>query len=159
VWALTRRPDGLSRAQWRAVRRAARADARTADHGAGLCDLLATAPDLPDEDRAGPRVMGLPEGQCALWRRVTHRASGTAIKKILPRTGHRWHRGLSNRVENSHQPARRFTSVGPAQRFLERFGPIRKHGLPHRRRRSRSERRAVLASRVANWREATGVAA
>jgi hypothetical protein len=46
IWALARRPDGLSRAQWRAVRRAARADARAADHGAGLSPLLASAPDL-----------------------------------------------------------------------------------------------------------------
>jgi hypothetical protein len=46
VWALTHRPNGLSRVQWRAVRRAAHADARRGEHGASRPTLLAAAPDL-----------------------------------------------------------------------------------------------------------------
>src|SRR5262249_9775486 len=66
-----------------------------------------------------------------------------AIKKVLPRTEHRQHKGLNNRAENSHQPTRqrertmrRFKSPEQAQRFLERFGPIREHFCPGRQRRS-----------------------
>jgi putative transposase len=69
-------------------------------------------------------------------------------------------------VENSHQPTRqlerttrRFKSVGPAQRFLERFGPSREHFFPLRHHRSRSEQCAVPGALHANWREARGVAA
>jgi len=55
-----------------------------------------------------------------------------AIKEVFPHAEHRAHKGLNNRVENSHQPTRqrerarrRFTSPGHTQRFLEPFGPIR----------------------------------
>jgi putative transposase len=89
-----------------------------------------------------------------------------ASKQVLPRTEHRQHKGLDNRAENSHQPTRqrertmrRFKSPTQAQRFLERFGPIREHFCPGRHRRSRNEHRAVLGARFANWREAAGVAA
>jgi len=62
---------------------------------------------------------------------------GPAIKKVLPRTEHRKHKGLNNRAENSHQitrhrerAMRRFKSPEQAQRFLEPFGPIRDHVCP-----------------------------
>jgi len=48
-----------------------------------------------------------------------------AKKVVIPRVEHRQHKGLNNRAENSHQPARRrerimkrFKSAGQAQRFL-----------------------------------------
>jgi putative transposase len=114
-----------------------------------LCRLVA---EYPDE----PRVV------------VTDKLASyaPAIKKVLPRTEHRQHKGLNNRAENSHQPTRqreramrRFKFVGQAQRFLERFGPIREHFCPGRHHRSGSEHRAVLGARFASWREVTGVAA
>jgi hypothetical protein len=54
---------------------------------------------------------------------------------------------------------RRFKSVGQAQRFLERFGPIREHFCPGRHRLSGSDHRAVLGTRFAIWQTVTGVAA
>lgn len=72
---------------------------------------------------------------------------GPAMKKVLPRTEHRQHKGLNNRAENSHQPTRqreramrRFKSPEQAQHFLEPFGPIREHFCPGRH-------RTVIASR------------
>ena len=89
-----------------------------------------------------------------------------AIKTVLPRAEHRRHKGLNNRAENSHQPTRqrervmrRFKSVGQAQQFLERFGPIREHFCPGRRRRSACGVRASLTLRFATWREVAGLAA
>jgi putative transposase len=91
---------------------------------------------------------------------------GPAIRKILPRTEHRRHKGLNKRAENSHQPTRqreramrRFTSPGQAQRFLEPFGPIREHFCPGRHRLSAARYRAVLRQRFVSWREVTGTAA
>jgi putative transposase len=89
-----------------------------------------------------------------------------AIKQVLPRTEHRQHKGLNNRAENSHQPTRqreramrRFKSVGQAQRFLKRFGPIQEHFCPGQHRLAGSDHRAVLGMRVALWQAVTGVAA
>jgi putative transposase len=89
-----------------------------------------------------------------------------AIQKVLPETEHRKHKGLNNRAENSHQPTRqreramrRLKSPEQAQRFLERFGPIREHFCPGRHRLSGRAQRAILARRFALWRDVTGVAA
>jgi putative transposase len=88
-----------------------------------------------------------------------------AIKKVLPRTEHRSHKGLNNRAENSHQPTRqrerairRFRSPEQAQRFLEPFGPIREHFSPGRHRLAATQYRQVLTERFTMWREVTGVA-
>ena len=91
---------------------------------------------------------------------------GPALRKVLPRTEHRKHKGLNNRVENSHQPTRqreramrRFKSPEQAQRFLEPFGPIREHFCPGRHRLSAACYREILATRFAIWHAVTGVAA
>ena len=91
---------------------------------------------------------------------------GPALKQVLPGTEHRKHKGLNNRAENSHQPTRlreramrRFKSPAQAQRFLEPFGFIREHFCPGRHLLSGSDRRAILVTRFAIWREVTGVAA
>jgi putative transposase len=93
-------------------------------------------------------------------------SDGPAIKKILPRTEHRRHKGLNKRAENSHQPTRqreramrRFKSPGQAQHFLEPFGPIREHFCPGRHRLSATVYRATLRRRFAVWHEVTGTAA
>jgi len=56
---------------------------------------------------------------------------GPAKREIMPGGEHRQHKGLNNRAENSHQPARRrerimkcFKSARHAQRFLSAHGPI-----------------------------------
>ena len=60
-----------------------------------------------------------------------------AIRRVLPRTEHRRHKGLNNRAENSHQPTRqrerlmrRFKSHEQAQRFLGPFGAVGDHRRP-----------------------------
>jgi len=89
-----------------------------------------------------------------------------ALKKMLPRTAQRAHKGLNNRAENSHQPTRqreramrRFKSLPQAQRFLEPCGPIREHFCPGRHRLPAAPYRAILADRFETWREVTGIAA
>jgi len=54
------------------------------------------------------------------------------IKRMLPKTSHRSHKGLNNRVENAHQPTRRkekslikFKSPRGAQQLLSLMGKIR----------------------------------
>jgi hypothetical protein len=53
----------------------------------------------------------------------------------------------------------RFKSVGQAQRFLERFGPIREHFCPGRHRLAGIDHRTVLGTRLAIWQAVAGVAA
>jgi putative transposase len=77
-----------------------------------------------------------------LSRRVNHRsprlhfpvlidAFCAAKREVMPSVEHRQHKGLNNRVENSHQPTRRrerqmkrFKSAGQAQRFLSAHDQI-----------------------------------
>jgi putative transposase len=60
------------------------------------------------------------------------RSYGAAHREVMPSVGHRSHKGLNNRAENSHQPTRQreramkgFRSVGAAQRFLSALGAVR----------------------------------
>jgi len=100
-------------------------------------------------------VEGYPEGpRVAVTDKLASYAP--AIKRVLPRTEHRQHKGLNNRAENSHQPTREREQ---AQRFLEPFGLIREHFCPGRHRLSASEYRATLTARFATWRAVAGVAA
>ena len=62
-----------------------------------------------------------------------------AIKRVPPTAEHRRHKGLNNRAESSHRPARkrervlqRFTSPAHAQRFLEPFSAVGNHFRPRR---------------------------
>jgi putative transposase len=64
-----------------------------------------------------------------------------AIRRVLPNTEHRRHKGLNNRAENSHLPTRprerrmqRFKSSEQAQRFLEPFSTVCNHFRPRRHR-------------------------
>ena len=89
-----------------------------------------------------------------------------AVKKVLPRTEHRRHKGLNNRAENSHQPTRqrerarrRFKCPEYTQRFLEPFGPIRDHFCPRRHRLAAAQYRVILQERCAAWDEITGITA
>jgi putative transposase len=93
-------------------------------------------------------------------------SSAPALRKVLPRTEHRAHKGLNNRAENSHQPTRqrerarrRFKSPKHAQRFLEPFGPIRDHFCPRRHLLAAAHYREILRGRFVAWNEITGIAA
>jgi putative transposase len=66
---------------------------------------------------------------------------GAALREVLPSGEHRRHKGLNNRAENAHQPARererrmrRFKDPGHAQRFLAAYGPIAAPFRPRRHR-------------------------
>jgi transposase-like protein len=81
-------------------------------------------------------------------------------KGVMPGIGHRQHKGLNNRAENSHQPTRRrerqmkqFKSAGQAQRFLSAHDQI--NNLFHLRRDhvTAAEHRAARTQRFQLWAE------
>ena len=87
-----------------------------------------------------------------------------ALRKVLPNTEHRRHKGLNNRAENSHQPTlqrervlRRFKSPEQAQRFLLPFGAVGDHFRTGRYRTPAAARRQLLADRRRTWREVVGL--
>src|SRR6266852_4613781 len=87
-----------------------------------------------------------------------------AIRRVLPTTEHRRHKGLNNRAENSHQPTRqreramrRFKSAEHAQRFLEPFGAVGDHFRTGRYRTPANTRRQLLAERRGTGRLRTAI--
>ncbi len=91
---------------------------------------------------------------------------GAAKAELLSGVGHRQHKGLNNRAENSRQPARererrmrRFKSPGHAQRFLSVQGIIESHFRPGRQRLRAPAYRQQMAHRFQTWRAVTGLAA
>ena len=89
---------------------------------------------------------------------------GAAKGEVMPSVEHRRHKGLNNRAENSHQPARRrerqmkrFKSPGQAQRFLSAHDGI--NNLFHLRRdhRPAAQYRAARTQAFQTWAEVTGV--
>ncbi len=82
-----------------------------------------------------------------------------ALKRVLPRTEHRRHKGLNNRAENSHRPVRkreralqRFTSPDHAQRFLEPFSAVCNHFRPRRHLLPAQQYRQIRTERFQQWR-------
>lgn len=60
------------------------------------------------------------------------RSYGAAKRQVMPDVGHRSHKGLNNRAENSHLPLRKrermmqgFRSAGGLQRFVSIFSAVR----------------------------------
>ncbi len=91
---------------------------------------------------------------------------GAAMRTVLPSAEHRRHKGLNNRAENSHQPARererrmrRFKDPGHAQRFLAAYGPIASHFRPRRHRLTAAAYRQTRDQRFATWRAVVGLPA
>jgi putative transposase len=89
-----------------------------------------------------------------------------AVRRVLPETEHRRHKGLNNRAENSHQPTRqrervmrRFKSPEQAQCFLGPFGAVGDHFRAGRYRAPAADRRRLLADRRRTWREVVGLPA
>jgi putative transposase len=93
-------------------------------------------------------------------------ASYSAAKReIMPGVGHRQHKGLNNRAENSHQPTRRrerimkrFKSAGQAQRFPSIHDQV---GNLFRRpaNSNAAAHRLSRAEAIKIWAEVTGLAA
>jgi putative transposase len=83
-----------------------------------------------------------------------------ALKRVLPQTEHRRHKGLNNRAEHAHRPVRkrervlqRFKSPDHAQRFLEPCSAVGTHCRPRRHLRSADQYRQIRAERFQQWRE------
>jgi putative transposase len=91
---------------------------------------------------------------------------GAAKREVMPGVGHRQHKGLNNRAENSHQPTRRrerqmkrFKSARQAQRFLSAHDQINNTFHLRRDRISASEYRGARARTFEIWADISGVAA
>jgi putative transposase len=88
-----------------------------------------------------------------------------AKRQVMPSVEHRQHKGLNNRVENSHQPTRRrerimkkFKSAGQAQRFLwvhDQVGNLFRRPANT----AASDQRQARARAFTAWAEVTGIAA
>ncbi len=83
-----------------------------------------------------------------------------ALKRVLPTSEHRRHKGLNNRAENSHRPVRkreralqRFKSPDHAQQFLEPFSAVCNHFRPRRHLLSAEQYRQIRTRRFQQWRE------
>ncbi|MGW2769411.1 IS6 family transposase [Streptomyces sp. NPDC001275] len=94
------------------------------------------------------------------------RSCGAAHREAMPSVEHRFHKGLNNRAENSHQPTRQreramkgFRSVGGAQRFLSAFSGISPHFRPRRHLMTATEYRIEMSTRFTLWDQITGRAA
>jgi len=89
-----------------------------------------------------------------------------ALRRVLPNSEHRRHKGLNNRAENSHLPTRqrerrmqRFKSAEQAQRFLEPFSSVCNHFRPRRHRLTATAYRRLMDEQRQTWREVTAVPA
>jgi putative transposase len=88
-----------------------------------------------------------------------------ALKRVLPQTEHRRHKGLNNRAEHSHRPVRkregvlqRFKSPDHAPRFLEPFSVVCTHFRPRRHLLPAQQYRQLRTECFQQWREVVGLA-
>jgi putative transposase len=91
------------------------------------------------------------------------RSYGAAHREVMASVEHRFHKGLNNRAENSHQPTRQreramkgFRSVGATQRFLSAFSGISPHFRTRRHLRTAAEHRFEMSVRFTLWDQITG---
>ena len=94
------------------------------------------------------------------------RSYGAAKRVVMPGVGHRKHRYLNNRAENSHQPTRererrmrRFKSGRHAQRFVEVHGIVASQFRPRRHLLCATEYPQLRSKRFRIWNEVTGTSA
>lgn len=94
------------------------------------------------------------------------RSYAAAKRQIMPTLEHRSHKGLNNRVENSHLPLRKrervmqaFRSSGSLQRFLSAFSAIRNLFVPPRTKRTALARHLHRVSAFAHWKYVAAVTA
>jgi putative transposase len=93
------------------------------------------------------------------------RGHGAAHRTVRPSVKHHPHKGMNNRAENSHQPARQreramkgFRSVGAAQRFLAAFSGISPRFRPRRHRMTAIDYHTEMTIRFAIRDHITGAA-
>lgn len=90
------------------------------------------------------------------------RSYSAAQRQLMPGIEHRSHKGLNNRVENSHLPVRRrerrmmrFKSARQCQRFVSTHGLIANLFHLHRKHLTAADHRQLRALASATWREIT----
>jgi putative transposase len=83
-------------------------------------------------------------------------------RQVMPLVEHRFHKGLNNRAENSHQPTRQreharknFRGPGAARRLLSAFTGISPHFRPHRHLMTAGQYRFEMMIRLTLWNHAT----
>ncbi|MVA22481.1 IS6 family transposase [Agrobacterium vitis] len=83
-----------------------------------------------------------------------------AKRQLMPGIEHRSHKGLNNRVENSHLPVRlrerrmmRLKSARQCQRFVSTHGQIANLFLLHRKHLTAADHRQLRAHASTTWRE------
>ena len=94
------------------------------------------------------------------------RSYGAAKAALMPKVEHRCHKGLNNRVENSHVPVRKreqamqgFRSWPGLQRFVSTFSALRNHFVPPRPRRSAFSTHLHRLKAMAEWKSVTAAQA
>ena len=92
------------------------------------------------------------------------RSYEAAKAEVMPSVEHHRDKGLNNRAESSHQPARErerrmrgFKSPGHAQRFLSTFGVITSFFRPGRHLLAARNSREIMHRRFTEWREFVGL--
>lgn len=88
------------------------------------------------------------------------RSYSAAKRQLMPGIEHRSHKGLNNRVENSHLPVRRrerrmmrFKSARQCQSFVSTHGQITNLFNLHRKHLTAADHRQLRAHANTNWRE------
>ncbi|GAA2932627.1 IS6 family transposase [Streptomyces enissocaesilis] len=137
---------------------------RAVDQDSTVLDILVQS--RRDTAAAGRFFRKLLKKTCSVPRVIITdklRSYGAVHREVMPSVGHRSHKGLNNRAENSHQPTRQreramkgFRSVGAAQRFLSAFSSISPHFRPRRHLMTASDHRAEMTVRFAVWDQITG---
>jgi len=118
---------------------------------------------------AKPVLVRLMKKQGCLPKRIVTdklRSYGAARRQVMPDVKHRSHKGLNNRVENSHLPLRkrervmqRFRSPGALQRFVSVFSAVRNLFVPPRSKHSAIAVHLHRFKAITHWKAVTGTAA
>jgi putative transposase len=131
-----------------------------------LDEILQTQRDTKAAKRLLKRL--LKKQGCPPRRMITDKLGSYAAarRQIMPATEHRSHKGLNNRVENSHLPFRRrerarqgFRSPGGLQCFVSVFSAVRNLFVPPRSRRSALATHLYRLNAMAEWKSAACAAA
>ena len=139
---------------------------RAVDQDGNVLDVLVQS---KRDAKAAKRFMAkLMKKQCRVPRVLVTdklRSYDVAHRELMASVEHRAHKGLNNRVENSHQPTRQrerarkgFRTVGGAQRFLAAFSGISPHFRPGRHLMTAPDHRLGTTIRHAIWDHITGAA-
>jgi putative transposase len=94
------------------------------------------------------------------------RSYGAAKREVMQAVGHRSHKGVNNRAENSHLPMRKrertmqgFRSAGSLQRFISIFSALRNLFVTPRHKRSALATHIHRIRAMTHWKAVTGAIA